>query len=50
MISVDDGRGSSLLRLCDPEEESYFKGKQDDLNNAKMLKPVAPAALFIACW
>lgn len=50
MISLDDGRGSSLFHLHDPEEESYFKGKQGDLNNAKMLTPVAPEVLFIACW
>lgn len=50
MISTDDGRGSSLFRLRDPEGESYFKGKQEDPNNAKMLTPVAPAMLFIACW
>lgn len=50
MISMDDGRGSSLFHLHDPEEESYFKGKQGDLNNAKMLTPVAPEILFIACW
>jgi len=50
MISTDDGRGSLLFRLHDPEGESYFKGKQEDPNNAKMLTPVAPAVLFIACW
>lgn len=50
MISADDGKGSSLSRLHDPEGESYFKGKQEDPNNAKMLTPVAPAVLFIACW
>lgn len=50
MISTDDGRGSTLFRLRDPERESYFKGKQEDPNNAKMLTPVAPAVLFIACW
>lgn len=50
MISMGDGRESSLFHLRDPEEESYFKGKQGDLNNAKMLTPVAPEVLFIACW
>lgn len=50
MIPMDGGRGSSLFHLHDPEEESYFKGKQGDLNNAKMLTPVAPDVLFIACW
>lgn len=50
MIPMDGGRGSSLFHLHDPEEESYFKGKQGDLNNAKMLTPVAPEVLFIACW
>lgn len=42
--------GSSLFHLHDPKGESYFKGKQEDPNNAKMLTPVAPEVLFIACW
>lgn len=50
LISMDNGRGSLLFRLCDPEGECYFKGKQEDPNNAKMLTPVAPEVLFIACW
>lgn len=50
MISAGEGKGSSVSHLRDPEGQSYFKGKQEDPNNAKMLTPVAPAVLFIACW